>query len=116
MWEDGVARKQELADGAAAEGVDDGGDGFLQQFGIGGHIAAVVGFVVEEGAECLVRRGFPGAEDAVDVEGLLRLGEGEADVPVVADINEEVGLEGIDGFAAIGVAGLLETEDERRAR
>jgi len=62
-----------LADGPAAEGVDDGIELFFQKLGIDGHIAAVLGFLIEEGAEGRVRLGFAAAEDTVDVEGLLRL-------------------------------------------
>ena len=57
-------------------------------------------------------RRLAGAKQAVDFQNLLGLGESEADGAVVPGVNEIIGLERVDGVAAVGLALLLEAEDD----
>ena len=83
----------------------------------------MVGLLVEEIAELRTRHGFARAKEAVDVEDLLRLRKAEADVAVLKDVNEEIGLKRINGLARIelsarsgtALALLPEAEDDARA-
>src|SRR5208337_4555636 len=85
--------------------------GGFQQLIVEGHVGAVVGFSVKKLAEPLVGLRFAGAEQAVDFQNLFGLGEREADGTIVPGVNQIVGLEGVDGVAAGGIALLLEAEN-----
>ncbi len=78
------------------EGPGNGVHGGLQQLVVGGHVGAVVGLGVKELAKLFVSLGLAGAQQAVDFQNLLGLGEGEADGAVVPDVNEIIGLEWVD--------------------
>jgi hypothetical protein len=82
-----------------------------------------MGLLVEQMAERGVDFRLARTEDPVDVENLLWMSEAEADVAVVQDVNEEVGMERVDGRArrGLGIGGVAalalqpEAEDDAGA-
>ncbi len=83
IWQDEASSRLEGGCSAFAEGGGEGAHGFLQERFISLHIAAVIRLLVEEVAEMGVDFRFAGTKDAVDVENLLRVREGEADIAIV---------------------------------
>ena len=93
VGQDETATGEETSGGTLAKGGSERFHGFVQEPIVILHVAAVVRLLVEEIAKCGVALGLVRAEDAVGVENLLGVSEGEADVAIVEDVNEEMGME-----------------------
>lgn len=63
----------------------------------------MMGLLIEQMAERGVDLRLARTEDAVNVENLLRVGEAAADIAVIQDINEEVGMERVNGITRRGL-------------
>ena len=103
IWQDEAACGLQSGGCALAEGGSEGVHGFLKKRAVGRHVVAVFCLLVEEIAELAIGFRFSGAKDTVDIKNLLRVGEAEADITVGKDIDEEVGVQGIDRFARCGI-------------